>query len=69
MGIAYSLWLPPMPAGSRWHVSQTHVGTENIVEHALQPVQLLFYLLSGLGLFFLGVGALWFVSVYKDKEK
>ena len=36
---------------------------------ALQAVQLLFYLLGGLGIFFLGVGVLWFVSVYKDKEK
>ena len=24
---------------------------------------------GGLGIFFLGIGALWFVSVYKDKEK
>ncbi len=24
---------------------------------------------GGLGIFFLGVAALWFVSVYKDKEK
>jgi hypothetical protein len=24
--------------------------------------------LSGLGIFFLGVGVLWFVSVYRDKK-
>jgi len=39
------------------------------MEHALSAVQLLFYLLSGLGMFFLGIGVLWFVSVYKEKNK
>jgi hypothetical protein len=39
------------------------------VEQALLAVQLLFYLLGGLGLFFMGVGVLWFVSVYKEKKK
>jgi len=39
------------------------------MENALVATQLLFNLLGGLGLFFLGVGVLWFVSVYKDKEK
>jgi hypothetical protein len=37
------------------------------MEHALPAVQLLFYLLGGLGLIFLGIGVLWFVSVYKEK--
>lgn len=39
------------------------------MEQALLATQLIFYLLGGLGLFFLGIGALWFVSVYKDKKK
>ena len=34
----------------------------------LIAVQLLFYLLGGLGLFFLGIGVLWFVTIYKDKK-
>jgi hypothetical protein len=37
------------------------------MEKALIAVQLLFYLMGGLGLFFAGVGALWFTSVYKEK--
>jgi hypothetical protein len=36
---------------------------------ALQATQVLFYLLSGLGFFFVGVGMLWFVSVYKEKNQ
>jgi len=39
------------------------------MEQALLATQLLFFLLGGLGIFFLGIGALWFVSVYKNKEK
>ena len=30
---------------------------------------LFFYLMGGLGLFFTGVGVLWFVTVYKEKGK
>ena len=37
------------------------------MQNALAAVQLLFYLLAGFGIFFLGVGVLWFVSVYKAK--
>ena len=37
------------------------------MEQALMATQLLFYLLGGLGLFFAGIGMLWFVSVYKNK--
>jgi hypothetical protein len=37
--------------------------------NALSATQILFYLLGGLGLFFMGVGVLWFVSVYKVKQK
>jgi len=39
------------------------------MENALLATQLIFYLMGGLGLFFLGVGVLLFVSVYKDKQK
>jgi len=39
------------------------------MEQALLATQLLFYLMGGLGIFFVGVGVLWFVSVYKDKHK
>ena len=39
------------------------------MENALLATQLLFNVMGGLGIFFLGVGVLWFVSVYKDKEK
>ena len=30
---------------------------------------MLFYLLGGLGLFFMGIGMLWFVSVYRRQKK
>jgi hypothetical protein len=36
---------------------------------ALLAVQLLFYLLGGLGLFFMGIGALWFVDIYKKMNE
>ena len=39
------------------------------MEQALLAFQIIFFLMGGLGIFFLGVGVLWFVSVYKDKEK
>jgi len=39
------------------------------MEKALLATQLLFYLLGGLGLFFLGVGVLWYVSLIKGKDK
>jgi hypothetical protein len=41
---------------------------EGNMEQALPAVQLLFYLLGGLGLFFMGIGVLWFVDVYKKKS-
>ena len=34
----------------------------------LAALQMLFHLLGGLGLFFIGIGVLWFVSVYKAKN-
>ena len=42
--------------------------TECEVEQALPAVKLLFYLLGGLGLFFMGIGALWFTDLYKKKN-
>jgi len=38
------------------------------MEKALLATQLLFYLMGGLGLFFLGVGVLWYVSLIKGKN-
>jgi hypothetical protein len=42
---------------------------EKNMEQAQLATQLLFNLLGGLGIFFLGIGMLWFVSIYKNKEK
>jgi hypothetical protein len=39
------------------------------MEQGLHAAQMLFYLLGGLGLFFLGIGVLWFVDVYKKKNE
>lgn len=39
------------------------------MEDALDAVTLFYNVMGGLGLFLTGVGVLWFVSVYKDKEK
>ena len=39
------------------------------MEKALLATQILFYLMGGLGMFFMGIGVLWFVSLYKDKHK
>ncbi len=39
------------------------------MEQALVAVQLVFYIMGGLGLFFTGVGVLWFVSVCKEKKE
>ena len=38
------------------------------MEKALLAAQVLFYLMGGMGLFFLGIGVLWFVDVYKKKD-
>lgn len=38
-------------------------------EDGLEKLVLLGQFFSGLGVFFVGVGVLWFVSVYKPKEK
>jgi hypothetical protein len=39
------------------------------METALVAVQLVFFIMGGLGLFFTGVGVLWFVTVYKEKKE
>ena len=39
---------------------------EDDMEHALLATN---YVLGGLGIFFLGIGILWFVSVYKEKKE
>ena len=36
---------------------------------AAAVMTIFFQLMSGLGIFFLGVGVLWFVSVYKEKKE
>lgn len=38
------------------------------MEQALPAVQLLFYVMGGLGLFFSGIGVLWFTDLYKKKN-
>jgi len=35
---------------------------------ASQAIIALFHIMSGLGTFFVGVGVLWFVTVYKEKN-
>ena len=37
------------------------------MENALDATMILFNVMGGLGLFFIGVGLLWFVQVYRDK--
>jgi hypothetical protein len=39
---------------------------EDDMENAAVAVSILFYVMGGLGLFFTGVGVLWFVTVYKE---
>jgi hypothetical protein len=41
---------------------------EDDMDGPSEAMALFFHLMGGLGLFFMGVGVLWFVSVYKDKE-
>jgi hypothetical protein len=43
---------------------------EDIMENVVDSTTILFNIMGGLGLFFSGVGVLWFVTVYKEfKEK
>jgi hypothetical protein len=39
------------------------------MEVDMENLELLGHFFGGLGLLFVGVGVLWFVSVYKPKEK
>ena len=39
------------------------------MEQSLLAAKSLFFLFGGLGMFFIGIGVLWFVSVYKEKKK
>ena len=39
------------------------------MEDAAVATGMLFDILGGLGLFFTGVGVLWFTTVYKDKNE
>jgi hypothetical protein len=42
---------------------------EDDMETAARAIEMVFlHILGGLGLFFTGVGVLWFVSVYKEKN-
>ena len=48
---------------------QIQVEMEQDMGQALVATQLLFYLLGGLGLFFVGVGVLWWVSILAQEKK
>ena len=48
--------------------SQTHSEMEDDMG-ASEVMTIFFQLMSGLGIFFTGVGVLWFVSVYKEKKE
>jgi len=39
------------------------------MENAVDATTILFNIMGGLGLFFIGIGLLWFVSVYRDKAE
>ena len=36
---------------------------------ASEYITIFFQMMSGLGIFFMGIGALWFVTIYKEKNK
>ena len=52
----------------RWHGSQTHSEMEDDMG-ASAVMTMFFQVMGGLGLFFMGVGVLWFVDVYKKKKE
>jgi hypothetical protein len=56
-------------SGSRQHGSQTHSEMEDDMENAVEATTILFNIMGGLGLFFTGVGVLWYVTVYKEKKE
>ena len=39
------------------------------MENAMLATTILFNVMGGLGLFFIGVGVLWFVSAYKESNE
>jgi hypothetical protein len=41
---------------------------EDDMDNAVEATTILFNVMGGLGLFFSGVGVLWFVTVFKEKE-
>jgi hypothetical protein len=41
---------------------------EDIMENVVDATTILFNIMGGLGLFFSGVGVLWFVTIFKEKE-
>jgi hypothetical protein len=42
---------------------------EDDMDGASEVMTIFFNLMGGLGLFFTGVGVLWFVTVYKEKKE
>jgi hypothetical protein len=42
---------------------------EDDMDGPSEVMALFFNLMGGLGLFFTGIGVLWFVSVYKEKKE
>ena len=54
---------------SRQHVLKADSNIEDDMENAVEATTILFNVMGGLGLFFTGIGALWFVTVYKDKKE
>ena len=42
---------------------------EDDMENAVEATTIVFNIMSGLGLFFTGVGVLWYVTVYKQVQK
>ena len=57
-----------LSASSRQHGSQTHNEMADDMG-ASAVVTMFFHVMGGLGLFFTGVGVLWFVTVYKEKKE
>ena len=43
-----------------------HNELEDDMDGPTEAMELFFHLMGGLGIFFLGVGVLWFVAVYKE---
>jgi hypothetical protein len=39
------------------------------MENAIAATTILFNVMGGLGFFFMGVGVLWFVTIYRDRKE